>query len=127
MARPHGAEHPRIQRRHEADKRAPLRGNDVAVKTREPRFKLPLYENHLCGRVGGDQVLGEGDGGRVRAYGTVATKELVPVAEGEGGATVEVFGVEGCVPEIAVLGVGEEDGGVVAGVAEDVEGGLHCC
>ena len=52
-------------------------------------------------------------------------EELVPVLEGEGGAERAEFGVHGGVPEGAVADVGEELDGVVAGVAEGVEGELH--
>lgn len=56
--------------------------------------------------------------------GAVGAEEGVPLAEGEGGPAGEEFGVLSEVPGGAVVYVGEEEGGVVAVVAEDVEGGL---
>lgn len=51
-------------------------------------------------------------------------EETVPVGSFEGGPSVEEFGVEGGVPHGEVTGLGEEDEGVIAGDAKDVE---SCC
>ncbi len=53
-------------------------------------------------------------------------EQLVPVRTSEGPALTAEFGVHGLVPHCAVPDVVEELDGVVAGVAEDVQGGLHC-
>ncbi len=126
VAPSHRAEEPRVQLGDEADHRAPLRGNDVGVETPIPRLDLALDQDHLRFRVRRDQVLGEGDGGRVGAHGAVAAQQANPVSAGEVGPLAKVFGVHGLVPHVAVADVGEEGGGVVAVVAQDVQGCLHC-
>ena len=127
VAPSHGAQEPRVQLGDEADQRAPLRRDDVGVEAPVPGLDLALDEDDFRVGVCGDQVLGEGDGGRVGAHGAVVPEQLVPVGARVAGAVAEVFGVHRLVPHVAVADVGEEDGGVVAVVAEDVQGGLDCC
>jgi len=127
VAPSHRAEEPRVQLGDEADHRAPLRGDDVGVEAPISRLDLAPDQDHLRFGVRRDQVLGEGDGGRVGAHGAVAAQQAIPVGAGEAGALAEVFGVHGFVPHVAVADVGEEGGGVVAVVAQDVQGCLYRC
>ena len=71
--------------------------------------------------------MGEGDGGRVGGDSVVGAEQGVPLFAREGGPLGEKFGVLGGVPGGAVVDVGEPGDGVVAAVAEDVEGGLQSC
>ena len=76
-------------------------------------------------RVGGDELLGEADAGRI-GHGAVVSEQAVPVLAREGGAVVVVFGFEGGGPGGEVVEVVEGCVAVVGGfAAEEFEGGLH--
>lgn len=115
----------RITHSHEIEHGTPHRLDDIGVETLIPALEIALDENNSGVGVGGDEVFGEGDGGRVGGYGAAVAEQLVPVATGEGRADGAEFGVDGGVPEGAVSDIGEELDGVIAGVAEGGEGGLH--
>ena len=127
VAPSHGAEKPRVQLGDEADHRAPLRRDDVGVEAPVPGLDLTLDQDHLRFGIRRDQILGKGYRGRVGAHGAVAAQQLVPVGAREAWALAQVFGVHCLVPHVAVADVGKEDGGVVAIVAQDVQGCLYCC
>lgn len=114
-----------ITHSHEIEHGTPHRLDDSRIKALVPALEIALDENDFRVGVGGDQVFGEGDGGRVGGYGAAVAEQLVPVVTSEGRADGAEFGVDGRVPEGAVGDIGEELDGVVAGVAEGGEGGLH--
>ena len=60
---PHGK---RVARRDETEHGVPHRPADVGVEAPVPALEVAVHDDDFCGRVGGDQVGGRGDGGRVR-------------------------------------------------------------
>ena len=117
MASPNRPQEKWIAHRDKIDKTAPQWPEDVGIDALIPALDIALD----------DKVLGESNSRGVRTHGAAVPEQLVPVRAGEVPAPVAELGIYGFVPHSTIADVGEELDGVVAGVAEDVEGALHSC
>jgi hypothetical protein len=97
-----------------------------ASETLLPRLHVALGQDHLGLRVRRDQLLHEADGGYI-AEGTKLAHEPVKLLAPVRLALLVKLGFQRFRPQRNIAGPREEDGAVVAGYSENVEGVLNCC